>query len=642
MGTSDIINSIRNNITNAYNKLNEKGATLPNNKNIQNLASTIETVTTGGGSRLPSAYQEVEYIRVPQGQYIDTSYKPNNSTKIISTAIVEEQYAAVYGGARAWGSDDFSLSGQYLEFGNKVYNITLSLNTKLNLRQDSSGLYVDDTLVQTVEDATFTAPVSLFLGGSHNDFGEYGNDGNTKLYSAKIYENDSLLYNYIPCYRKSDNVIGVYDIVKKTFLTNGGTGTLEKGDDVHSGDEPNLQEKSVTITENTTTEITADSDYDGLSKVSITTNVAGGDGVSELTTISYLFYNNYRIDQFDDLKKLTWKGSCNMAFYMTSKDTIDLSNKDLSNLTSMSQMFQDARNVKYIDLSNTNTVNVTDMSNMFKQTNTLNSINLTNFNTSNVTNMSNMFDSTSTQSAISELDLSSFNTEKVVNMKSMFASSRIQKLNISSFNTSNVTNMSYMFYYIQLINELDISNLDTSNVTDMGYMFGLLNPKTIDLSTLNTSKVTNMTYMFMRLKNITTLDLSSFDTSSVTDISYMFQGCQTLTNIIGLNNFKGDNITTTYGMFSTCPKLTSVDLSSMETPKLTNVTYMFGGDTSLTHIDIRKFDFTNVKSYSNMFGASASAGVPNDCEIIVKDDTAKTWITSKFSRLTNVKTVAEL
>lgn len=41
------------------------------------------------------------------------------------------------------------------------------------------------------------------------------------------------------------------------------------------GGTPNLQEKSVTITENTTTEIIADSDYDGLSKVSVLTNVTG-------------------------------------------------------------------------------------------------------------------------------------------------------------------------------------------------------------------------------------------------------------------------------------------------------------------------------------------------------------------------------
>lgn len=52
MATSDIINSIKTNLTNAYTKLNDKGATIPTNKNIENLASTIETVTGGGTATL--------------------------------------------------------------------------------------------------------------------------------------------------------------------------------------------------------------------------------------------------------------------------------------------------------------------------------------------------------------------------------------------------------------------------------------------------------------------------------------------------------------------------------------------------------------------------------------------------------------
>lgn len=52
MATSDIINSIKTNLTNAYTKLNDKGATIPANKNIENLASTIETVTAGGSTTL--------------------------------------------------------------------------------------------------------------------------------------------------------------------------------------------------------------------------------------------------------------------------------------------------------------------------------------------------------------------------------------------------------------------------------------------------------------------------------------------------------------------------------------------------------------------------------------------------------------
>ena len=64
---------------------------------------------------------------------------------------------------------------------------------------------------------------------------------------------------------------------------------------------------------------------------------------------------------------------------------------------------------------------------------------------------------------------------------------------------------------------------------------------------------------------------------------------------------------------------------------------MFRACSSLTNLDIRKFAFTKVTSYSNMF-----TGVPADCLIIVKDDTAKTWITSKFTNLKNIKTVEEL
>lgn len=48
------------------------------------------------------------------------------------------------------------------------------------------------------------------------------------------------------------------------------------------GETPSLQDKSVTITENTTTTIKADSGFDGLNTVEITTNVSGGGDVPTL------------------------------------------------------------------------------------------------------------------------------------------------------------------------------------------------------------------------------------------------------------------------------------------------------------------------------------------------------------------------
>jgi hypothetical protein len=50
MSISSEINRIKTNIANAYAKAEEKGATIPELKNSANLASCVETITSGGGT----------------------------------------------------------------------------------------------------------------------------------------------------------------------------------------------------------------------------------------------------------------------------------------------------------------------------------------------------------------------------------------------------------------------------------------------------------------------------------------------------------------------------------------------------------------------------------------------------------------
>ena len=353
------------------------------------------------------------------------------------------------------------------------------------------------------------------------------------------------------------------------------------------GGTPNLQEKSVTITENTTTEITADSDYDGLSKVNVITNVAGG-GVDEYFVTEPSNSNDWKkmiktMPQLD----LTTTSAVDFFTYFYGTKLIQPV-KDTSKITNMTRMFYGCSKLTTLDLSNFDTTKVTNMGSMFYTCSALTSLNVSSFNTSNVTDMNNMFNF---NRSLTQLDLSNFDTTKVTNMGGMFANcSVLTSLNVSSFNTSNVTTMSDMFDSCSKLTTLDLSNFDTTKVTDMSYMFTDCNSLTsLDVSSFNTSKVTTMSYMFQYCRNLMTLDLSNFNTGNLKYMTYMFNGCK-----------------------------------------------------SLTHLDMRNFDFTKVTSYSNMFGSSGAYGVPNNCEIIVKDDTAKTWITSKFSRLTNVKTVAEL
>ena len=133
-------------------------------------------------------------------------------------------------------------------------------------------------------------------------------------------------------------------------------------------------------------------------------------------------------------------------------------------------------------------------------------------------------------------------------------------------------------------------------------------------------------------------EVSGIDISSITNLNSFFMNCISLETVATLDCTSATNMG---DMFYACYNITNIIFSNTNTCTPNNVSNMFSYCNLLEHIDLRDFDFSNTTSYNNMFGRDYSTGVPNNCEIIVKDDTQKVWITSKFSRLTNVKTVAE-
>ena len=52
------------------------------------------------------------------------------------------------------------------------------------------------------------------------------------MFDFHISENGTKKLHLIPCYRKSDGEIGLYDIVNNIFYTNMGSGEFLKGADV--------------------------------------------------------------------------------------------------------------------------------------------------------------------------------------------------------------------------------------------------------------------------------------------------------------------------------------------------------------------------------------------------------------------------
>ena len=105
---------------------------------------------------------------------------------------------------------------------------------------------------------------------------------------------------------------------------------------------------------------------------------------------------------------------------------------------------------------------------------------------------------------------------------------------------------------------------------------------------------------FSGFSKMTSIDLSALDTSEVTDMSYMFKSCNGLTSL-DVSKFDTSQVTTMTWMFAECSSLTSLDVSKFDTSKVTNMSYMFYNCRSLTSLDVSKLDTSNVTNMSGMF-----------------------------------------
>ena len=242
-----------------------------------------------------------------------------------------------------------------------------------------------------------------------------------------------------------------------------------------------LQSDKQTLVNNLVTKgVSATSDETFTSLVPKVLDIESGSD-AEITDGGYLFYQNRRLDYLYEILALC------------------------KNVTKTNYMFASCDELTTLDLSQFNNSDNTTMQNMFQGCTNLTTINLLNFDTSNVTNMGGVFGSCN---RLTTINLASFNTNKVEQMNSMFQiCNGLTELDVSRLNTSNVTNMYQMFYGCFGLTELDVSNFDTSKVANMGYMF-------------------------YNCGGLTELDLSNFDTSSTSVNQNMFQYCRNLTKLI--------------------------------------------------------------------------------------------------------------
>lgn len=198
-------------------------------------------------------------------------------------------------------------------------------------------------------------------------------------------------------------------------------------------------------------------------------------------------------NSFSSLKKL--------FFNCKNLTEIDLSDIEIKNVNSATDMFYGCSNLKKIYFGNNfKTDNIINMDGMFYGCNSLTSIYLSQFNTKKVTTMSKMF---SGCNSLTSIDVTRFSTITVNDMSEMFCDcEKLTKIDLSKFNTKLVYNMSKMFSGSKSITSLNLADFNTDNLEEVNYMFSdCKSLNYLDLSSFNLSKIDDLEGMFNNLNN---------------------------------------------------------------------------------------------------------------------------------------------
>ena len=194
------------------------------------------------GTALP--YKELEYIESTGTQYIDmqTTNMLTDGCKVLATismtnptATFQTLFGAEDGGNPyrrnylirgngSWGIGCYDYSGfNYTFTADTIYEVECS-----TLR-NNGYVKMNGTSIGTYNNSGDRTSNSLYMLAFHQGT-KAVQLGSYKIYSFKLYDvNETLIRDFIPVQKKSDNTICLYDKVSGEFFTNQGTGTFVAG-----------------------------------------------------------------------------------------------------------------------------------------------------------------------------------------------------------------------------------------------------------------------------------------------------------------------------------------------------------------------------------------------------------------------------
>lgn len=192
---------------------------------------------------IPAEYSRLNYIEFNGAQYIDTGFKATTTTtkyetKLSLSSLVTQ---ALFGSRNTYNMSNTDncvvfVIGNNLRLdwvngnGSSGLNHPAAIDTLYNISITRGTALINGMLYTSDETSSIIQNYNFLIGNITNGGGATYTTGFIgKLYSSKLYNNNTLVREFVPCRRLSDNVVGLYEIVEGSFYTNKGTGNFVGG-----------------------------------------------------------------------------------------------------------------------------------------------------------------------------------------------------------------------------------------------------------------------------------------------------------------------------------------------------------------------------------------------------------------------------
>lgn len=188
---------------------------------------------------IPSGYKRLEYIKSSGTQYIDTGFKPNQNTRVVMDVtpvdvILGKTWCAfgvrqngIYFGLYKASTGNMNLTWFYGSNYSNYFTVDYEKRHNLEVNKNSASV---DGISKSYAAQTFQFTIPLFLL-CDNAAGSPTSAGAALLYSCQIYDNGTLIRDFIPC-KNASGVVGMWDDVNSVFYQNAGSGTFTAGPEI--------------------------------------------------------------------------------------------------------------------------------------------------------------------------------------------------------------------------------------------------------------------------------------------------------------------------------------------------------------------------------------------------------------------------